>query len=327
MGIGRVLRDYSAKVHEALTSERGKEVLLFLMFLLISYVFWLLLTLNNEMQEDIDVPVTIVNVPDSVTIISDVPPVVKVSVRDKGSALMKYKLGGANVMKIDWTEYQSGDNKFLISRADLGARVRDYFGAGSQVVTVTPDSLRLNFTTSPGRRVVVKVVADLQPSLGNIIGRVRTNVDSVMLYSVNDLPHSLNSVETVPIVRGGLSDTTTIVARIAPIPGVKIVPEQIVLTVPVEPLIMRKQFAPVVVKNMPADVGLITFPSRVEVSYLMPMSAYNDELYEINAYVDYRDVHSSTTGKLPVVLSLLPDGYHNAEMSPDSVEYIIEKKH
>ena len=93
-----LLRTYHEKVkyifrriYDALSSARGKEVLLFMLFLLISYVFWLLLTLNNEVQEDMDVPVELVDVPDSVTIITDVPQVIKVSVRDKGSSLMKYR--------------------------------------------------------------------------------------------------------------------------------------------------------------------------------------------------------------------------------------------
>ena len=328
MGLIRQVSGIFRRIYDALSSARGKEVLLFMLFLLISYVFWLLLTLNNEVQEDMDVPVELVDVPDSVTIITDVPQVIKVSVRDKGSSLMKYRMGGTKVMKINWGDYILTDNKFLVSRADLSSRVRDYCGTGSQVVTVSPDSLRLNYTTSPGRRVVVKVVADLQPSFGNIIsGPICTNVDSVLLYSVKDLPHSLVSVETVPIVRGGLTDTTVITARIEPIAGVKMVPDQVTVTVPVEPLIARKQYAPVIVKNMPSDMGMITFPSRIEVSYLVPMSMYNDELYDVNAYVDYNDVRRSVNGKLPVTLSLLPEFYHNTEMSPDSVEYIIEQRH
>lgn len=35
------------RLHQLVTSARGKEVLLFLLFLLISYIFWLLLTLNQ----------------------------------------------------------------------------------------------------------------------------------------------------------------------------------------------------------------------------------------------------------------------------------------
>lgn len=328
MRIVTQIKYYYRRLHQMITSARGKEVLLFLLFLLISYIFWLLLTLNNEMQEDLEVPVAVTDLPDSVTLISDVPPVIKVSVRDKGSVLMRYKWGSSKVMKINWKDYQESDNKLLLNKADLAARLRDYFGGGSQIVTVIPDSIRINYTTSPGRRVVLRVNADIQPAIGFIVnGPIRSNVDSVWLYSVNDLPHSLTSVETVPVVRGGLSDTTYIEARIDPIPGVRIIPDHVRLVIPVEPLISRKQKAPIVVKNLPDNYSMITFPSSVEVSYLVPMSLYNTEPYKVNAYVDYNDVASSHSGKLPVTLSLLPDLYHNTEMSPDSVEYIVEQKH
>ena len=328
MRIVTQLKFYLRRLHQMVTSARGKEVLLFLLFLLISYIFWLLLTLNNEMQEDLEVPVAMTDVPDSVTLISDVPPVIKVSVRDKGTVLMRYKWGSSKVMKINWKDYQESDNKLLLNRADLAARLRDYFGGGSQIVTVIPDSIRINYTTAPGRRVVLRVNADIQPAIGFIVnGPIRSNVDSVWLYSVNDLPHSLTSVETVPIVRGGLSDTTYIEARVDPIPGVRIIPDHVRLVIPVEPLISRKQKAPIVVKNLPEGFNMITFPSSVEVSYLVPMSSYNTEPYKVNAYVDYNDVASCHSGKLPVTLSLLPDLYHNTEMSPDSVEYIVEQKH
>ena len=316
-----------SKIHDAVTSARGKEVLLFLLFLMISYVFWLLLTLNNEMQEDIEVPVEIAGIPDSVTVITNPPAVLKVSVRDKGSALMKYKMGGVKPVKINWADYSSAKNKFLLNKADLGARLRDYFGAGSQIVTMLPDSISLNYTTSPGRKGAVKVIADLKPIFGSIInGPITTSTDSVWLFSVEDLPHSLKSVETMPIVRGSLSDTTSITVSIKPVPGVRIVPDEITVKVPVEPLIARKQMATVIAKNLPDNISLHTFPSRVEIAYLVPMSEYNSEPYEINAYVDYKDIAHNSTGKLPVSLSLLPESYHSAEAIPDSVEYITEHK-
>ncbi|WP_438638199.1 hypothetical protein [Muribaculum gordoncarteri] len=81
--------------------------------------------------------------------------------------------------------------------------------------------------------MAVKVNADVRPALGwTVFGPVTANVDSVWLYSVDDLPHSLNSVETVPIVRSGLKDTTKFDARIEPIPGVRIIPDRIILTCP-----------------------------------------------------------------------------------------------
>lgn len=323
----RRLRRWAAGIYAAAMSSRGKEVLLFLVFLMISYIFWLLLTLNNEMQEDIDLPVEITEIPDSVTIISDTPQSIKVSVRDKGSSLMKYRMGGIRPMRISWNAYSSAKNKFLLNKADLGAMLRDYFGSSSQIVTMLPDSISLSYTSNPGRRVALKIDADLKPIFGSIInGPLTASTDSVWLYSVEDLPHELTSVITMPIVRGSLSDTTDITVRIKPIPGVRIIPDEVIVKVPVEPLIARKQMAEVIAKNMPPELNMLTFPSRVEIAYLIPMSEYNSEPYEINAYVDYKDIAGNTSGKLPVTLSLLPESYHSVEAIPDSVEYITERK-
>lgn len=167
MALTEKIRKITDRIHLAVTSSRGREVGLFLLFLAISYIFWLLLTLNNESQDDIDVPIAIVNVPDSVTFITDVPPVIKASVRDKGSILMRYRFNNSKVMKIDWAEYvgRTDDNRFLMGRQDLGARLRDYFGSSSQIVTVAPDSLKLIYTTSPGRKVAVHVNAEDRKSV------------------------------------------------------------------------------------------------------------------------------------------------------------------
>ncbi len=316
------------RVYEAVTSAKGREVGLFLLFLVVSYIFWLLLTLNHEVQEDVEVPISIVNVPDSVTFISDVPAAVKVSVRDKGSALIRHRMGGVKPMKLDWKDYASSGSKFMMGKVDLGARLRDYFGSSSQIVTVVPDSIRINYTTDPGRKVPVLVRADVHAAFGSVVnGPLTIDTDSVTLYALNDLPLDLNAVETIPIVRSNLSDTSRITVRIDPIPGVRIIPDQVTITVPVEPLIARKQMAPVVVKDVPEGKGLLTFPSKIEVSYLVPMSAYNSEPFDIKAYVMFDDAVRSTTSKIPVKLSLIPDLYRNVSVSPDSVEYIIEQKH
>lgn len=328
MSLKEQLSSAYSRAYKAVTSTRGREVGLFLLFLAVSYVFWLLLTLNHEIQEDVEVPISIVNVPDSVTFISDVPTAVKVSVRDKGSVLIRYKMGGVKTMKLEWADYASTDSKFMMGKVDLGARLRDYFGSSSQIVTIVPDSIRINYTTSPGRKVPVVVRADVHAALGSVVnGPLTIDTDSVTLFALNDLPLNLNSVETIPIVRSNLDDTSKITVRIDPIPGVRIIPDEVTITVPVEPLIARRQMASVVVKEIPEGKGLLTFPSKVEVSYLVPMSAYNSEPFDVKAYVSFDEAVRATTSKIPVRLSLIPELYRNVSVSPDSVEYIIEQKH
>lgn len=316
------------EIYSAFTSAKGREGGLFLLFLGISYIFWLMLTLNNEMQQDVDVPVVINNVPDSVTILTDVPASVKVSLRDKGSVFLRNRVSGTKPLRVDWQEFvdNTSDNTFRLSKVELAGMVRDNFAQSTQVLTVSPDSLRLNYTTAPGIRVPVCPDIDMTAAPGYIInGPITLSADSVTMYAVGGMSGRIKSVSTLPVSRTNLSDTTHISIRLASIEGVKIVPSSITLSVPVEPLIARKQMAVVTAKNVPGGMGLLTFPSSVEISYLIPMSDFNNEPFAIKAYVDYNDVAHAKSGKLPVTLSLLPDNYRNTSVSPDSVEYIVER--
>jgi len=312
------------KVTAAIHSSRGQNVLLYLLFVAVAFVFWVFLSLDAEVQRDFEVPVDLQEVPDSVTIIGQLPPSVGVSVKGKDSQLLRFLWGKMSPVKFKWQDYTEGSS-FVLRRSKLDARLRDYFGNGVQIVSCRPDSIRLPFTSQPGVKVKLVVQTNIHPNFQYILsGPVTANVDSVTLYSVGDLPHSVKSVSTEPIVKSNLKDTMRYEVRVKPVEGVRIIPETVIVTVPVEPLIARKRSVNIAVENLPDNADVITFPSKVEISYLVPMSAYNDD-YPVRAYVDYKSGRPSRK-KLPVYLSTIPAVYHNLSFSPDSVEYIIETR-
>ncbi len=312
------------KVTAALHSSRGQNVLLYLLFVAVAFVFWVFLSLDTEVQRDFDVPVELQDVPDSVTIIGQLPPTIGVSVKGKDSQLLRFLWGKMSPVKFKWNDNIVGSS-FVLNRLKVDSRLRDYFGNGVQIVACRPDSLRLPFTSQPGVKVKLIVQTDIHPNLQYIIsGPITADVDSVTLYSVNDLPHSLKFVSTEPIVKSNLKDTVRYEVKVKPIAGVRVIPETVTVTVPVEPLIARKRSVNISVENLPEGVNVITFPSKVELSYLVPMSAYNDD-YPVKAYVDYKAGRPSRK-KLPVSLSTIPSVYHSLSFTPDSVEYIIETR-
>ncbi len=312
------------KVQAAIHSSRGKDVLLYLLFVAVAFVFWVFLSLDTEVQRDFELPLEVQELPDSVTVIGQIPSEISVSVKGKDSQLLRYMWGKMSPVKFKWNE-NLAENAFLLSHVKLEARLRDYFGSGVQVVSCRPDSVRAAYTTLPGIKVKLNVQADIHPNLQYIIsGPIRADVDSVTLYSSTDLPHSLKFVSTEPVVKSELKDTMRYEVKVKPIAGVRIVPDKVIVMVPVEPLISRRRTINLDVMNLPPDKGLITFPSKVDISYLVPMSAYNDD-YPVKAFVDYNDI-KPLRKKVPVSLSVIPEIYHNLSFAPDSVEYIVENK-
>lgn len=305
-------------------STKGKNILLYLMCVCVAFVFWVFLSLDMETQRDFEIPVELDHVPDSVVMIGDMPAAINTVVQGKGSQLLRFMWGSTPVMKINYEDY--GKNNVLsLSRPKLESRLRDYFGQGVRIVSLRPDSLHVKYTTEEGKRVKLKLNTDIKTKLQYILsGPIKTDVDSVMIYSTSDIPGSITSVDTEMLVKTELTDTTVYEIAVKPIPGMRIIPDHITVTVPVEPLISKHRTIPIEVVNLPEGIGLITFPSAIEITYLVPMSSFNND-YPLKAFVDFNTIKRSSSF-VKVNMASVPDMYHSVSLSRDSVEYIIETR-
>ncbi|MDE5745696.1 MAG: hypothetical protein K2H84_08605 [Paramuribaculum sp.] len=318
------IKTLKEKLQNALHSAKGKDAVLYLMCVCVAFIFWILLSLDSEVQRDYEVPLEIVDVPDSITLIGNVPSYFGVSVQGKGSQLVRFLWGKPAPVKISFNENVSEKSILSLSKLKIDSRLRDYFGGGVQITAVRPDTIRIPFTSSPGVLLPVVIQADVHPSLQSVIsGKLRASVDSVRVFGVHGVPHSLRYVQTEYFSRSGLTDTTVVEVSIEPVKGLRIIPDKIKVTIPIEPLILKTRSVLVERVGLPHNTGLITFPARVEVNYLVPMSEYNKD-FPITAFVEYSDVNH-TTQKAKVHLSGLPQVCQNISVVPDSVEYIIER--
>ncbi len=102
-----------------MSTENGKNLLVFMVFICISAIFWLVLTLNDEYQRDITIPVEITNVPDSVMLLSPPPRTINVSVRDRGNVLAKFQWGEIPAIKINYHDYIADNNKLVLIQGQI----------------------------------------------------------------------------------------------------------------------------------------------------------------------------------------------------------------
>lgn len=307
-------------------SKLSKSVLLYLAFLFISFVFWLVLTLNNSLQLELAIPLKLKSVSDSTTIISDLPHAVKISLKDRGVAMLKYQLGNLPTLQIDINEYGDGQGLVRVPQADLLGELRNLFGAGSTITAVNPDSLRVLYTNLPPKRVPLVLDLDVQPSLQSVInGAVLCSADSVLVYADKNTLSGLTEAYTYHVEERDLTDTLVREVAVAPIKGAKIVPKSVRLTIPVEPLIYKRQQVPVEIIDQPVNVNVLTFPAMVEATFLVPQSMYRKKM-GIKAAVYYNDVLESATSHVAVRVAEVPAVCKSVGLSVDSVEYIIEKR-
>ncbi len=316
------------KVRELLQSSRGKDVIVFLLFTLVSYIFWVIMSLNDDAQRDLEVKLEITDVPADIHFISEVPKSLTVNVRDKGSVLAAYYWNATPGLKIRYDELTAYPLKDRVAfpEVELNARVRGLFASTTQVVSIRPDSLSFIITDRPGVRAVVIPDLQVEPSAQSVIsGSITVSPDTVTAYAARHLASRPVSVKTMPISRTDLTDTLVYKVRLRPEPGVRLVPEYVTVTIPVEPLIAKTRVVPVTLLHgaSAASHEVVLFPSQVSVSYLLPMSLYSTENSVITVNADFFN-RSGT--KIPLTLGSHPNYYQDISLSVDSVEYLIEQK-
>ena len=313
------------ELKEFLSSSKGRDILLYLVFVIISLAFWAILSLNNLIQDNYKVMFRITGIPQGVTMINDYPREFNVTVKNNGYVLLKYMIGDNPEITVDFKKYANGNGQMLISRQEMEDMLVTEFGSGTSIVSFSPESLSIKYTSLPGKKVPVEIYGDYVANFQYVVnGEIMAVPDSVTIYSDAGNLSAINKVRTEKIISRNLTDSLYVKIAIQNIKDVRAVPDSVDVMIPVEPLVTKRSSIPVIVKNLPENVSVVVFPSSVQVSYLLPMSLYNDRLDDkFEASVDYGDIQGNNA-KLPVRIEIAPEIYQNIQLETDSVEYVIE---
>lgn len=298
---------------------------IFLACVLTAALFWYILALNDNMQDGFFVKININDVPKNVTFISDVPDKVYVTIRDKGTSLMRHGHLKDPSIDIDFRRY-AANGVLRYRRADMMAALRNTFGTNATVSSISIDSIRLDYTTNPGKRIPVVIDGDVGAASGFVIaGRLISDPVSVVAYSTSENLDTLHKVYTVHFERLGLSESTKMEVRIRPMAGIRTIPDEVQVRIPVETLVHKVVSVNVEPVNVPAGKGLLLFPSKVNVGFYVPMNRFNEDETDIEVYVDYEDIERLRTKRIPVRIAKHPESLVNVSVVNDSVEYTIVK--
>lgn len=322
-------RAIARKIGTSFRQERTRELFTFLGFVLLSLVFWFMQGLNEEVESSFNIPVELQDLPEKTTLINDLPTHMEVRIRDKGPVMLGYAIEGLAPLRINFLEYDKGNSSFKLGPSQLETVLRRSLRPTTAILSVIPDTLKVQYTHNAGKQVklVVRGTASTSPQCV-LSGPMTADIDSVRVYGDYALLKQIKEVYTTEFEAKRLSDTLRTTVQIARLPNLRIVPEQVTVTIPVEEMTSKLLDIPIVPQGVPAGWSLITFPSSVQLSCMMPFSkfaAVDEESFLLG--VDYADVsRRPAPGKLGIRVIKSPDFVRNIVLSQDSVDYILEQK-
>ena len=316
-------------IRDFLFSKTNREFLIFLLFLLLSGIFWLMMTFNETYEKEIVLPVRYVNVPQSAVLTSGESDSIHVNISDKGFSLFAFIYSqDSHTIDIDFTKYALPDGIGSVPAIDLQHMIEQLLPTSAKITSLKTEKLVFYYNNGEKKKVPVRWRGHLKTDPHYFIAKTLIEPDSVTIFASREKLDSIHYIYTRELNYSDIHDTLIVTSELQRMQGVKIVPDRVKINVQTDVLTEETiDSIPVVGINMPKGKVLRTFPSRVSVKIVTGMKNYKAIMpSDILVVADYEQFKDETSDKCSLQIKKVPEGVSRASLNVKQVDYLIEEQ-
>ncbi|HCC85031.1 MAG TPA: hypothetical protein DEQ06_00290 [Porphyromonadaceae bacterium] len=328
MEVKAIIEKWKPKVKDFFFTFPWKNTLFFLFFLLLAFIFWLMLFFQKENVEGTyRIPLKYTNIPEDVVFDYPLPDYVEVSITDNGAAIFRLDISKKDSLEINVGELTEGGISSL-QGDQYRQLIRSRFFSSTNIRGYYP--MIINLSTSKLQRKELKVVFDgeITTSRANLVADSVTFLpEQVTAYGSQESLSKLEHATTEYTVFRNLKATSQLPVSIKQVEGVKFVPDQVEIFIPIKEYTERTFEVPITATGLPGKLDVKFFPSRANVSFSVTLDEYRKitpEDFEIE--LNYRTFYQNEDGRVELKLSKSPAAAQNIRISPSSVEFLFETR-
>jgi hypothetical protein len=311
-------------------NQQWKEILTFLFFLLLSFGFWLLQSLQEDYERRIELPLRYKDIPPEWILSADNPQKISILLKDKGSTLVYYSWR-SRFSPVDISVpnlSRSAEQSLHVTNQTLKAAMAKQLVSSTDIISIEPHEIVIKYDSLSSRqvRIIADVTVHAKPGFRQS-GDIRISYPEMRLYGSRKVLDRLDGIRTKHATVENASETKELTVGLVLPAGVKAAHETVKLTVPVEEFTEKRIQLPVSCRDIPAGYALRIFPSVVEAVCDIPVSQFRELAADgLEIQMPFGEFEASRlTGKMPVRLTKKPSWVVNAVIIPSEVEFIIEQ--
>lgn len=287
---------------------------------------WISVSMSEQYQVTVSVPISIDNVPEGRSIRTPVPQALQLKLRGDGWRLASLLLGSDLQMHFPLQSLRSG--KRAITFADVAERTADR--PGIQLLDMVPDSIFVDLDRTSHRKVAV--VLDYTVSFREGYGQVGPTTvtpESVVVTGAETLLRTIDSWSTVRRVYENLKAPMEADLPLAssPIYLVSLSASSVHIRINIEPF-AEKVFSglPVEIRSVAPNREVILIPPKIEIvarGGIKQLS--NTSPSDFRLAVDYRMILADTTGIIDPDITA-PPGIQVVSRRPEHLQYVVRRR-
>ena len=313
----------------------NRDVIVFVFFLCLSFIFWYLNSLGKEIETNIRYPVRYINLPKDRVLVDELPERLNLYLKGPGYSILKLKLSGnrapviIDVASINYKRVPGSSNfSYYVPSSDLIQKLTTQLRAGCDITTIKPDTLFFSFDRIISKglpvRPAIEVVTERQYF---IKGHIIAEPDSVIVTGPKRVIDTLSSVPTVYRKLTGIRETVKKNVNLLISDHYSASAKKVSLTIPVEQFTEAERVVPVTIINRPDTIDIKIFPDAVTVKCLVAVSDYkriNEIPFEV--VLDLKNADLNSSDKIAVEIRNVPAFVNSLRFTPAKVDFIIEKR-
>lgn len=305
-----------------------KKILTFSFFVVIAAFLWFMQIYNQYFETSITIPIKYVSVPDSIIFQDSLPSQISLRIKDNGFSMFKYYFKKRDTLRLDVSAIINSSSSRVLQGSTFDMYVRKALPPSTQILNYDPLRISFNYAILEYKKVPLIFDGQINLSPGYFLNSdIKITPDSVTAYAAKLDLDKLMFAYTVNDTVNGLNSDKRIAYRLASVKGIKFVPEEVFIDVPVEAYTQKNVEIAVECLNLPENLNVKFFPSKVKLSFFVGVSEVDSiKIKDFSVAIDYDGIKDSKQVSVPVRITSSPSYVRNLTISPPNVEFIFEYK-
>lgn len=304
--------------------DKGK-IRFFLVFLLLSFVFWFFTKFSKEYTEVVVFQFDWSDLPASIIPLDRQSFEIEVTLNATGFQFLYYKyIDHYLTLSSENAVFEKGTATVPIN-AQLKYLQDQLFGDNS-ILNLFPETFFFNYQELANKRIPI-VSKPLDLAIGYSQSEIRFSPDSITITGPIDLVDQYQSIEPIFTFTAKINKSISVEVALETLDNQLMVSEQNVwMEVDVKRFSEKTFKLPISWDNLPPGEVVKLFPDKIMVVFAAPLEQLRViQSTDFELKVDYNEVLAGAN-KLTVSILKSPDGIKNLRLEPTTIDYLIREQ-
>ena len=302
----------------------------FILFFLLSVVFWFMTKLSKEYDGTIKFPVIYNNLPDNKLLQENPLNFIEIHVKTSGFKLIsakvspkKLEIDASNIYYKSLTDYY-----LLVSQQKLA--IQKQMMTGIEINHFIRDSIAFNLGLLKVKKIPVNLFSDITFAEGYEFKEgININPDSITIKGPESILDTIAYVSTTLFQKKLLNSSIKEIVNIQNFSSdsnIRFQQDKIEISAIVEEFTEGEVEVPLTLLNLPNNKSINTFPKLVKITYKVALSNFNK--ISSSAFLIECDYNMSKINNLPYLIPKLVESsslVRNIRISPLKIDFIINR--